>query len=84
MKTQGLRLLGWALHAAFFAAWIQVAVILEARMHDEPRPAAASSSRSPAAEAVAGTAPEAAMAARAARRAKTSAGNARDPKTRAG
>lgn len=95
MKTQGLRLLGWALHVAFFAAWIQVALIMERQMHDEPRPGAASSPEAAiagaaaapkaAVEAAAQVAPQAAAAAEAGvGRVKTSARNARDLKARAG
>lgn len=45
------RLVGWAVHAAFFAAWIQVALVMDRQMHDEPRQNAptpeAASGRSP-------------------------------------
>jgi hypothetical protein len=73
MQTVGLRLLGWAVHLAFFAAWIQVALIMEGQMHDEPQARAASSSAPPAAALAAGEGPH-----------KTSARNARDLKPRAG
>lgn len=73
MKSPGLRLLGWAVHVAFFAAWIQVALIMDRQMQDPPQPGPASSTLSPAAEMAAGEGPP-----------KTSAGNARDLKPRAG
>jgi len=69
----GFRLLGWAVHVAFFAAWIQVALIMDRQLHDEPRPGAASSTAPPAAAMAAGEGPH-----------KSSAGNARDLKARAG
>ncbi len=87
-----LRLLGWVAHVAFFAAWIQVALIMERQLHDEPRPGAASSSfvaHEAAPEAARGGGPDASPDASTAAvpgsgRVKTSARNARDLKARAG
>jgi len=40
MRARGLRLLGWAVHVAFFAAWWQVALLMDRQMHDvQPAPA---------------------------------------------
>lgn len=74
----GRRLLGWAVHAAFFAAWIQVALIMDRQMHDGPRTGAASSTAPPAAAMAAGEGRHKTPAGNA------SAGNARDLKPRAG
>lgn len=86
----GRRLLGWALHAAFFAAWIQVALVMDGQMHDEPRPSAAeagaalgSAPLGPVGPAAASDPPRAARGAGPADRAAL-ARNARDLKARAG
>ncbi len=83
----GLRLLGWVVHVAFFAAWIQVALIMDRQLRDEPR------QNAPTLEATSGGLPlEGATTADRPSRIRSgglaerggSAGNARDLKPRAG
>lgn len=40
MGAHGRRLLGWAVHLAFFAAWWQVALLMDRQMHEAPQAAA--------------------------------------------
>lgn len=37
MGAHGRRLLGWAVHLAFFAAWWQVASLMDGQMRDAPK-----------------------------------------------
>lgn len=56
MGAHGRRLLGWAVHLAFFAAWWQVALLMDRQMHEAPQaaaPAAAEARLSPQGEALA-------------------------------
>lgn len=83
----GLRLLGWAVHVAFFAAWIQVALIMDRQLHDEPRQSAptpeAASSHLPLEEATPADRQSRIRGVRSAEPGRL-AGNARDLKARAG
>ncbi|MBL8346349.1 MAG: hypothetical protein JNN03_12970 [Rubrivivax sp.] len=83
----GFRLLGWLVHVAFFAAWIQVALIMDRQLHDEPRQNAptpeASAGRLPLEGATTADRPSRARGGGLAER-DGSAGNARDLKPRAG
>lgn len=59
MGAHGRRLLGWAVHLAFFAAWWQVALLMDRQMHEAPKgpiapaPAAAETRLLPQGEALA-------------------------------